>query len=346
MITIIGAGAIGGVIGGYLAKGGRQVEFVDIDKEHVEKMNAKGLTIELPDSSFTVPVNAYNMDEFLRLGDPLDKVYLCVKAQHTKDTVKSFKHLLQNTSYVVSFQNGLNELAIAEQIGKERTVGCFVNLFADYLEPGKVNYGGKGSVYIGELTGEITPRIKDLHQDLMAWGEAQITDNIFGYLWGKLGYAAILMATALTNETIADVLDNKEHQTMLFDLAAEVLAVADAKGIKAMGFDDWNTAWAYPVEKRDWAMITKEVAIHVARLRSYTKTRTGIWRDIAVRKRKTEVVEQMTPIVKEAKLLDICVPMLECLVSMFADIDEGKRELSLKNLEILHKVHKEKLAQK
>ena len=57
------------------------------------------------------------------------------------------------TAVVVSAQNGLNELVIAEVVGKQRTIGCFVNFGADYLEPGVVHYSGHGAVVIGELDG-------------------------------------------------------------------------------------------------------------------------------------------------------------------------------------------------
>ena len=60
---------------------------------------------------------------------------------------------------MVSAQNGLNELAIAEVVGAERTVGAFVNFGADYLEPGVIHYGGRGAVVVGEIDGRITPRV-------------------------------------------------------------------------------------------------------------------------------------------------------------------------------------------
>jgi 2-dehydropantoate 2-reductase len=343
-ITIVGVGAIGGVIGGYMRQGGVDVQFVDIDEAHVDKMNAAGLTIEFPGGEFTVPVEAYLFNDFIAAGKRLDDVFLCVKAQHTRKAVAAFKHLLGAESCVVSFQNGLCEQIIAEEIGAARTVGCFVNLFADYLEPGRISYGGAGSVYIGEIDGAVSERVKRIVADLAPWGPAKATDNIFGYLWSKLAYASILMATALTNETIADVIEPKANQVMLFDMAAEVLAVAAAQNIVPLGFDDWNPAWAYPPEKRDWDTIEVEVARHIRRLRSYTKTHTGIWRDIAVRKRQTEVIAQMSPVIAEADRLGVDVAMIKKLVGLFMEIEAGERELSLQNLALLHDAHKAKIA--
>ena len=75
----------------------------------------------------------------------------------------------------MSAQNGLNELAIAEVVGAERTVGAFVNFSADYLEPGLIHFAGRGAFYIGELDGSISPRLRQLQQALSHWGNVRTT---------------------------------------------------------------------------------------------------------------------------------------------------------------------------
>ena len=81
---------------------------------------------------------------------------------------------------VVSLQNGLNELVIAEVVGAQRTVGAFVNFSADYLEPGLIHFGGPGTFVIGELDGSLTPRLAELQRALAHWGTVRTTDNIWG----------------------------------------------------------------------------------------------------------------------------------------------------------------------
>ncbi|MCB0050398.1 MAG: hypothetical protein KDE24_12755, partial [Caldilinea sp.] len=88
-----------------------------------------------------------------------DHILLCVKAQDTADAARALAPHLAEGGYVVSLQNGLNELVIAGVVGRERTVGAFVNFGADYLEPGLVLYGGRGAVVLGELDGRRTERI-------------------------------------------------------------------------------------------------------------------------------------------------------------------------------------------
>src|SRR5699024_4439203 len=198
-ITIVGAGAIGGVIGAYLARAGENVTFVDIEKEHVEIIRSKGIKINLKDDSFTEKVSAFTLEEFVNLDMKLEVVLLCVKAQHTNQSLEPLKNMLTDNSVVVSMQNGLCEPVISHLIGEEKTIGCFVNLFADYKQPGEIDYGGVGSLYIGELNGNITERIKDIQSLLQHWGDAKVTNNILGYIWGKLSYLIVLVATALTD---------------------------------------------------------------------------------------------------------------------------------------------------
>jgi len=337
-ITIIGAGAIGGVVGAFLANNGENVSMIDLNEEHVVKIQQDGLKIQGV-KPLTVKVPIMTMKEFNETDTTLDLVFLCVKAQHTTDAINMFKHKLTPSSVVVSFQNGLCEKEIASLIGEERTVGCFVNFFSDYIEPGLIQYGGVGSIYIGELNGEITPRVNDIVNRLKAWGDAKVTDNIWGYLWGKLAYAAVLSATALTNETIADMLECEKDCKMLLDLASEVLAVAHHNQVTPMGFDDWEPSLYYPIETRNWNDINLKMEDLIKRLRSYTKTRSGIWRDLAVRKRKTEVPNQFIPIIKMGEDFGINMVLTKALVRLITEVENGEREINVSNLDELHILH-------
>src|SRR5262249_43422186 len=150
---------------------------------------------------FTVHVPAVRPDE---LRGPLGVVLLAVKAQHTTGAMQTIAPLLAVDGVVVSMQNGLNEQVIAAAPGHGRTGGCLVNFSADYLEPGLIHYGGPGTIKVGELDGRITPRLEQLRDLLAAMGAVETTSNIWGYLWGKLGYGNMLYATALADASMAD----------------------------------------------------------------------------------------------------------------------------------------------
>ena len=160
-ILIWGAGAIGGTIGASLIRAGVPVRFVDIDAAHVRAINESGLEIEGPIERFRVKAEAFLPDAVI---GSYDRIFLCVKAHHTEAATKALARVLAADGYVLSCQNGLNELEIARIVGERRTIGAFVNFGADYMRPGVVLYGGRGAVVVGELAGETT------HPVALRWG--------------------------------------------------------------------------------------------------------------------------------------------------------------------------------
>jgi 2-dehydropantoate 2-reductase len=330
-ILIWGAGAIGGTIGAYLKRAGHDVVFVDIVPEHVAAIGGTGLRIEGPVETFTVTASAVTPD---RLTGRFTRVLLCVKAQHTEGAARALKPFLAEDGYVVSAQNGLNELTIAGIVGRERTIGAFVNFGADYLEPGRILYGGHGAVVLGELDGKTTPRLTALHRLIKDFEpKAIVTHNIWGYLWGKLGYGALLFATALTNDSIADALAAKEHFDLYRALGREVMAVALAEGIKPEGFNGFDPA-AFMADA-DTARTERSMAAMVAHNRGSAKSHSGIWRDLAVRKRKTEIDAQIAIIAEIAAKHGQKAPITRRLVALIHEIEDGKRAMGRENLDLL-----------
>jgi 2-dehydropantoate 2-reductase len=332
-ITIVGAGAIGGTIGAYLVRSGEQVRLVDRDLDHVEAMNRRGLTIQAFDETFTVPVHACATDD---LRGPLDVVFLAVKAQHTEEAVRALLPLLSPESAIVSLQNGLCERVIADLAGADRTVGAFVNFSADYLEPGVITYGGAGSLYLGELDGRDSDRLHALQRVMEHWGSTQITDNIWGYLWGKMGYANMLFATALADETMADVIDR--YRPLMVELAAEVYEVAALEGVRPEPFDNVEPSLYYPRENRDLAAINRSLDDLVARRRRDLKVKSGIWRDLAVRHRKTEVDQQIGLVAEVGKSHGLEMPLTTKLVDLIHELEDGRRQMSWNNVDELDRV--------
>ena len=330
-ILIWGAGAIGGTIGAYLAGVGHEIALVDVVADHVEAINKSGLSIVGPIDEFTVNVPAFTPGT---LSGEYEVILLCVKAQHTESAAQALAPHLSADGYVVSVQNGLNEFVIADIVGRERTVGSFVNFGGDYMEPGVIHFGGRGAVVLGELDGEETARVQALHKTFLDYEpNAIVTENIWGYLWGKLAYGAMLFATALTNESIADALADPAYRDLYIQLGQEVLAVAVANDITPEAFNGFNPhAFVPGVEP---SVSEESMAEMVAFNRRSAKTHSGIWRDLAVRKRRTEVDPQLRPIVTFGEEAGVPAPITAQLIELIHDIEEGRRTQSTDNLDIL-----------
>jgi 2-dehydropantoate 2-reductase len=334
-ILIWGAGAIGGSIGAALAYAGDDVLFVDRAADHVAAINRSGLEITGPIHRYTVHAPARTPEQ---VEGAFGTVLLCVKAQDTEAAVRALAPHLAPDGAVVSAQNGLNERVIAGIVGEARTIGCFVNFGADYHGPGLVMYGGRGAVVVGELDGRRSARIDAVHRLFRTFEEdAVLTDNIWGYLWSKLIYGALLFATALTDDSIADVLDARRYRPVLAALGQEVAAVAAAERIRLEPFDGFDPA-AFTAGAPAPAL-ARSFADMVAFNRRSAKTHSGIWRDLAVRRRRTEIDAQIGPIVEIGKQHGVATPLSARLISLIHDIEDGRRPQAWAMLDALAATH-------
>lgn len=330
-ILIWGAGAMGGSIGAALVEAGRSVLFVDKEPDHVEAMNQRGLRITGPVAEFQVPVAATHPED---LQGVFSTIFLCVKAHHTGEALGQMDGHLADQGAVVSIQNGLCEMEIGDAIGLGRTIGAFVNFGADYLEPGVIHRGNRGAVVVGELDGRRTRRVRSIHADLKIFEpDAILSKNIYGFLWGKLAYAALLFATALTDAPIADVLEAPSYRPLFRALGREVVAVAQARGVELRGFDGFNPRAFDPRGLNIAADGSLDDLVTFNR--ASAKTHSGIWRDLAVRKRPTEVDAQLGRIVELGAEAGVPTPLTERLILQIHQIEWGKRDQSWENLDDL-----------
>ena len=319
-----GAGAIGGTLGAFLARAGHDVTLVDADEDHVAAIRGVGLRITGPIAELVVHPPAFAPAE---VEGEWETVVLATKAHHTAGALPALLPHLAASGCVVSAQNGLNELEIAGAAGPERTVGAFVNFGADVLEPGVVHYGGRGAVVLGEIDGKVTPRVGALRKAWADFDERAIaTDNLFGYLWGKEAYGAMLFATALTNDSIADALARRRHRPAYVGLAREVLAVAAARGVTPEAFDGFDPAAYAPSAPPGSA--DESLDALVAFNRRSAKTHSGIWRDLAVRKRPTEVDAQLGIVARMGAEAGVPTPLLSRLVHLVHEVEAGERPQS------------------
>lgn len=330
-ILIWGAGAIGGTLGASWARAGLKVRMVDVETAHVEACRTHGLNISGPVESFTQVIPASLPAE---LSGQFDIIVLAVKAQATRAALQALRPHLSPDGFVLSAQNGLNEIEIAHAVGDARTMGCFVNFGADWLGPGEILYGNRGAVVVGEIDGVTRPRTRAMHEMLKLFEpDAVLTENIWGYLWGKLAYGAMLFATALTMDSMRVNFSDPRRTTTFEALGREVMAVAHARGVVPVGFPEFRVEaflpGASPGETRAVIASLAEYTSHTA------KTHTGIYRDLAVRKRKTEIDEQIGIIAELGKEAGVDTPVIRALVALIHDIEEGRRPMGYESFAAL-----------
>jgi 2-dehydropantoate 2-reductase len=320
--TVVGAGAIGGTLAHHLARSGHRVTVVDTDAEHIEAIRHNGIAV-MRGAERT----AARVESALTPGEPaeqelapLDRVLLAVKAQATGVALDWIEPRLGMDGFVVSLQNGLNEARIAERVGENRTVGAFVNLFADVTGPGEIRDGGQGALVVGEMDGTESGRVASVVADLQAWGPAKATTNVPGFLWSKLGFGAMLTATALVDAPMADLIDR--HRDLMHRLAGEVFGVSGTLGIHLEAFDAFDPAPYAGTSEDAKHRATGQL---VAWLATQAKDRSGIWRDIAVRKRPTEPPAHYGEVLRVAENHGVPVPLLTELLDQIGELERGGR---------------------
>ncbi|WP_372619567.1 ketopantoate reductase family protein [Falsiroseomonas sp.] len=330
-ILIWGAGAIGGTVGAHLVRAGHAVVFADIVADHVAAIRDRdrGLAIEGPLAAFRVTAPAFTPDA---VQGEFRRVFLAVKTHDTEAACRQLLPHLAPDGYVLSLQNGLCERVIAEVCGTQRTMGAFVNFSADWLEPGRIMYGGRGAVVVGELDGAMTPRVTALHALLRDTFEpdAVLTPNIWGFLWGKLAYSSLLYMQGLAEKGIADTLARKELLPLIRALCGEVMAVARAEGVTPLGFNGFEPSAFYEGASEDAARAS--IAALEAFNRPNAKTHSGIWRDLWVRRRATPADAQIGVVIPIGRAHGIACPALTALIAMVHQCERGERPMSDDNL--------------
>jgi 2-dehydropantoate 2-reductase len=330
-ILVWGAGAIGGTLGAWWARAGENVLMVDIVPEHVQACRTSGLSISGPVETFTQVIPSVTPDE---LEGRFSRIVLAVKAQATEAAANALAPHLTDDGYVLSAQNGLNELTIAGIVGEERTMGAFVNFGADWHGPGDILFGNRGAVVVGEVDGSVRDRTRDMHRLLSIFEpDAVLTPDIWSYLWGKLGYGAMLFATALTPQSMTENFADPARVPAFIALGREVMAVAAARGVIPTGFNGFDPE-AFMADAGD-----ADARACIARLADFNsttaKTHSGIWRDLAVRKRRTEVDPQIGIICELGRIAGVPTPALDAVKQLINDIEAGRREQSAETFQEL-----------
>lgn len=329
-LTIVGAGAIGGLIGAHLWRAGHSVRLVDKERAHVAAIQTGGLEVA-GHAQFVARVPACEPGA---MTGPIDTLILAVKTLHTEEALTPLVPRLAPDGWVISMQNGLEEGKIAALVGETRTAAAFLSFGGHYDRPGRVVYSGPASLRVGELDGRLTPRVTDLARVLCDFHPTEATANIRGCRWGKLLLGTVYFATAMVDADVVDILEDAGARRVLSGLVAEGLAVADALGVAVEPVDGFDPRSLRGGESESAAARATWDA-HRAYWRRGVAARTGIWRDLAIRRRRTEAGPILGALVAEAHRVGRPVPRVRAMLDLYTALETGARPLARANLDAL-----------
>jgi len=269
-IAIVGAGALGGYVGGTLAHLGHDVTLIDPWPEHIETIRARGLELDgmTPEERFVVKkAKTLHLTEVQSLaGTPIDVAMVAVKSYDTLWATALIAPYLSAQGFVVSLQNCMNEETIAGVVGWERTVGAVASMISvDLYEPGRIRRtiakgGDKYTIFrIGEPDGRVTPRVEELVEWFRGIDSSKATTNLRGERWSKLVQNAMGNGvTAATGLTSGECLRNDAIRRFQIRLAGEAVRVGQKLGYeleKIRGADPESLARAAEGDARALAEV-------------------------------------------------------------------------------------------
>src|SRR5579875_3018542 len=330
VVTVVGAGGIGGTVAGGLALAGERVQVVEAATAHVAALRAGGLHLDGVRGDHHVRFERVLLPN--ELTGPLGRVILAVKSQHTDAALAVIAPALSADGVVVSLQNGLNEHRIAAAVGAARTVGGMVHLVADYVGPGHVTRFSEGELRLGELDGQLRPRLLGLTRLLGHVAPPATTDNICGYLWAKQVYSCYLVATALVDAPSSEQLAPAWAKRVFVAIMGEAAEAALAEGVTLEEYGGVNPCVMLP--RTPGEMATAFAALPTGS----AKGNSGIWRDIHLRHRPSETEYLTGEVVRVGQRHGLPMPLNARVATMVAEIERGERRADWANLRALERL--------
>ena len=240
-IAIVGAGAMGSIYAGLMADAGNEVWAIDLWREHVQAMNARGLRVEGASGDRVVQVRATT--DPAEVG-AVDLVVLATKADGVASAAASMQPLLRPDTPIVTIQNGLGAAErIAQYLPPERIlIGVAGGFGASMRGPGHVHHNGMQLIRLGEMHGGVTPRLQAVAK---IWNDSGFNvkcfDDIQQLIWEKFICNVTFSGSCTVFDLpVGEVMANEQSWRVALGCGLEAYRAGVAKGVN-FSFDDAAT---------------------------------------------------------------------------------------------------------
>jgi 2-dehydropantoate 2-reductase len=329
--AIYGAGSLGTILGAYLTKSGFPVKLVNRNVKHVEALQKNGAHIG-GTVDFTTPVNAILPDQ---MKGPYDIIFLMTKQQHNKEVVTTLKEFLAPDGVLVTFQNGLPEMEIAEILGEERVLGCTVAWGATLQSPGVCELTSEPdalSFSLGSISEKRSSHFDEVKRLLEKMGTVDVEENFIGTRWSKLLINASFSGmSAVLGCTFGEAAGPKQSRRIVQALIKECIDVCKAGGIRiepVQGKDIVKLLdYSGPVKKAISFFI-----IPIA-IRKHAKLKASMLQDIEKGK-LTEVDAINGAVSAYGRKIGFPTPVNDRVVEIIHGIERGEYKASFDNLSL------------
>ena len=325
---LIGAGQVGGIIGGRLVRAGHELILCDTDREHVEAVRGAGLRVDLPNDSFTVRPQILFPNE---VSGKFDLIMIAVRSEGTKAVLDAVANRMTDEAVVVSLQNGMNLPLIADRVGADRAVGAVVRMRSIKIAPGHVRTYQNGYLYIGHIHGQRTPQLEALHALLDPVMPTKIADNMYGVMWSKLTFTSMRMLSWIADAKMPTIWASEANRRLFADFITEVVKVGAAAGARLEKLAEYD-----PNDFHSSRSLAQRLAAIEEMARTWkdeTETGGGLKRG-----EKTEVDGIIGAVIREGERLGVPTPLSHAALKVYLEIENRQRPIGMQNYRELYPV--------
>ena len=328
-VAIFGAGSLGTILGAYIGRAGEKIELINRNKAHIAALRENGARV-VGTVQFTQPVVAYTPDEMTGV---YDIVFLMTKQQQNKEVVQMLKNFIAPDGVLVTFQNGLPEVQIAEILGDERVLGCTVAWGATLQAPGVCELTSAPdalSFSLGAVTEKRNAHFSKVKELLELMGTVEVEDNFIGTRWSKLLInAAFSGMSAVLGCTFGEAAGPRASRRVVQALIKECIDVCRMGNIRiepVQGKDIVKLLDYSNSLKKAFSFFIIPIAI-----RKHAKLKASMLQDLE--KGKPTEVDAINGAVSDyGRKVGCPTPMNDCVVDIIHRIEQGELKPCVDNL--------------
>ena len=330
-ILIEGIGGIGGFVSAALIEAGFEVTMVTNNPQITKAIQDNGIMANYKGTSYNVEGNVYT--KLKEVEGKYDIVLLTMKATGVKEAVENSLNYLKDGGYFVTMQNGIVEDMLTEVVEESKIITAIIGWGGTMHSPGVYEKTSPGAIHMGELNGDINPRILRLKAILGHVSPVVVSSNIRGVLWSKLAInSCITTLGAITGEKLGTMMKDKKIRNIFLEIYQEIVDTAHSSGIKLEKVAS-NPYLLY--RKKGSGILNRWVRDQFLKLvgKKYSGLKSSMLQSIE-RGRKSEIQFLNAYVVLTGKKVNVDTPVNARCVEIVEEIELGKVTPSMDNIRL------------
>ena len=325
-IAVIGAGAIGGITAAFLSRAGYDVQAV-CKYEEITRKTSEGIKIKGVRGELVIPVPA--VKEIEELNGKKDIIIVATKAYDMPEACKKALAFADQDTLFVSMQNGISTDAMAEVVGRMRTVGCVVGFGSTMTAPAELDMTSEGTFIIG-MEGEKSEKLGALKKVLESVVPTTISDNILSDLYSKLIVnSCITTLGVISGLKLGDMMKVKKIRNIFLGIMEEALKVANKMELYVPPYAGKLDYYKLFEKNGFISKLKRHLTIRVVGLK-YKNLKSSSLQSLR-RGRPTEIDYFNGYISKKGDEVGVDTPINDAVTRMVKEIEAKERKITTEN---------------